>query len=243
MKKILIALNLIASTLFVSAQSIQLDEPAEVVYGTLENPDDVTLEAHWDVINGSSEVLNVRVYREILQLVNNSQERFCWAGVCFNWGTVESPNNVNFIVEMDPEEVDTTFRSDYEHQGNAGVEIIRYCFYDDNDPTIETCHDISYNVSTTGLHENEIALDGMLGSVNPNPVKGIASFDYSFTTTTTTAHVHIYNLVGEKVKTINLQNKSGLVLINAADFDSGVYFYALEANGKTFGTRKLVIAK
>jgi len=52
--------------------------------------------------------------------------------------------------------------------------------------------------------------------------------------------ISIYNVVGENIKTIVVQNGQTKAEINAADFREGIYFYAILKEGVVIETRKIV---
>lgn len=90
---------------------------------------------------------------------------------------------------------------------------------------------------------NDVDLGKTVLSLSPNPVT-----DVSILTVNTTNKnrdnvlLEIYNVLGEKVKTILPSSKSALTFqIKNADFINGVYFYILIENGNSQGTGKFVV--
>ena len=59
-----------------------------------------------------------------------------------------------------------------------------------------------------------------------------------------TARFKVYNLIGTTVQEYNLPVKKGInkLVLDARDFDSGVYFYSI-ANGSNTFTRKMIVKK
>ncbi|MBL7941614.1 MAG: T9SS type A sorting domain-containing protein [Flavobacteriales bacterium] len=228
----------------INAQSLEIEGGTNLVEGSVSVPEDSELDAHWDVVNASSNELTVRAKRTIITNVAGSKERFCWGPLCYNYGTAESSTNVNLMVTMAPGATESTFHGYYEHEGNAGMAVIEYCFFDNNNPSDETCQTVTFCVDAecaVGISETEI--DGSLGEMSPNPVKGMASLTYSLTGPAQGSKIVIYNLVGKEVKQISLENRNGIVFLNAQDFENGVYFYALQSNGKVLGTKRFIVTK
>lgn len=59
-----------------------------------------------------------------------------------------------------------------------------------------------------------------------------------------TAHFKVYNMIGNVVKEYEIAVKKGInkLMLDAQDFDSGVYFYALVSGNNAF-TRKMIVKK
>ena len=226
------------------AQDVESIDPVTTVMGSLSNPDDAELDVHWDLVNMGSDTLKVRLRRIQDQIVSGSQNRFCWGPLCYDYPTNESSSNPNLLVTMAPGVAETTFHGYYEHQGNAGHSVIQYCFFDAFDTSNESCTSVNFCVDdacVVGVDEMTNAFE--LGNISPNPVTGLASFSYSFQQRPSNARVSIYNLVGKSVRQVALNNKNGIVFLDAQDYQAGVYFYTLEVNGKILSTKKLVISK
>ena len=245
MKRILFIFSALSFTLFSMAQDLQIIDPVDVMEGSIIVPEDAELDVHWDVMNMTTDTLHMRAKRIQMQIVPNSKNRFCWGPLCYDYPTNESSTNANLIVTMDPGATESTFHGYYEHQGYAGHSIIKYCFFDHFNPDIEVCQTVNFCVDDECIIDgvSEIIMDGELGDIGPNPLTGLGTFSYSFNVLPTDAKVVIYNLVGKQVKSMKLDSKNGIVFLNGQEFQGGVYFYTLEAAGKVFATKKLVISK
>lgn len=254
MKRVLLLSILAAAFTTASAQTLTLVETVSEVAGVSSNPDDSELDAHWGVTNSTGSVVNVRVYRQVYEHPepwNNPYtfgnegfiERFCWGPICYGYGTVQSSANASLIVPIQPGETNHTFHGYYEHHGVPGTTRVRYCFFDNDNPENETCQEVIFCIDAAcvvGVAENE---EVSLGEISPNPIQGVASFNYNFPASTPGQKVVIYNMVGSVVKEIPLNNPSGLVFINADEFGAGVYFYTLADNSGVHTTRKFVVSK
>lgn len=69
----------------------------------------------------------------------------------------------------------------------------------------------------------------------PNPFSNKITIEFSGADM-----IALYNVVGEKIRTITLQQGQTKVEINAADLREGIYFYAILKKGVVIGTRKIV---
>ncbi len=81
-------------------------------------------------------------------------------------------------------------------------------------------------------YENEIEY-----SVYPNPASDVLTINIG--QSNNTSSISIYNLVGEEVSTMVLNNGNNFLDVSA--LSSGVYFYAIKSNNTVIETKKLVI--
>ena len=82
-----------------------------------------------------------------------------------------------------------------------------------------------------------------LKEVAPNPAMNEVTFKYSFAPGNKTAAIDIFNVLGTKVKTIDLNAQEEMVRINVIDFNPGVYFYTLTVDGINKLSHRLVIKR
>jgi hypothetical protein len=239
MKKFILIPSLALLTIGASAQSLTLLEPVTQVNGTVaELGASGELVAEWGVQNTSANFLEVRAKRVIQQNVQGAINYFCW-GVCFDENTNISPVSVN--QDMNAGDINHTFYAHYRPQNNAGEAIIQYCFFNAADPTDETCQTVSYCVDCTqSVSEQNLEIE--VGEIYPNPLKGLGSISYNLPSTPKNAKLVVYNMVGEVVKESIITSKNGVLLINGADFESGIYLYSIQMDGKASAMKKLVVA-
>lgn len=249
MKKLLLFTSLAFFTLALQAQTFEFLNAEYEVYAAPEDDGAEQLVSHMDVKNASNQQLTVTVTREIISdNVAGFDERFCWGGICYPNGTPQALQDE----EMGPGEVIESsgfdgFSGYYEFNGNEGLTTIRYCFLEVGNESNQTCVDIDYCVgddceTLVGVDEN----DGPgfeLSSLSPNPVRGMSSIQYSFAKMPGNASFVVYNMVGAKVKEVNLNNPNGVVLLDAADFENGAYFYSLVVDGNVMLTKRMIVNK
>lgn len=223
------------------SQSIEpIDWPMTVIVDEAENPFEVAV----DVENTSSSALDIRVRTEVESIVANTDYRICWGPVCFGWTTDDFESPEGIMPNLAAGEINSTFYTDYRHNGNDGMTVINYCWFDHNNPSDEACFTMNWCLNTDcSVSVDGTASFGEISPIGPNPMVGLSSFSYQFYRSFSQTQVVVHNLIGEKVKTIDLDNKVGIVILDAIDFESGVYFYSLIADGNVIGTRKLVVSK
>lgn len=81
-----------------------------------------------------------------------------------------------------------------------------------------------------------------LGLVTPNPVRSSARISYNLPDGITRAQLVVTDALGKTVKTVSLQ-QSGTVELNTATLSSGLYHYALMADGKVVATQKMEVLR
>lgn len=112
-------------------------------------------------------------------------------------------------------------------------------------------HDIQlyWNSTTTDVNnENEIALNYKLNNNFPNPFNPSTIISYSIPQNAFVT-LNVYNVVGEKIKTlVSEQQTAGNYIVNfdassaRGGFTSGIYFYSLTANDFV-QTKKMILLK
>lgn len=212
-----------------------LVDPVDAVTGSLSNPDDSEMQAHWDVTNGTDAPLALMVTRTIVQAVEpynlpytlnapGAYDRFCWGPLCYNFGTAASNPSGSFLVVLQPGETNTSFISDYYPAGIAGVTALQYCFHPVGNVAAGACHTVLYCVDAAecavGIAEPEapmLELSGGAGQLAarvrlPEGERGT---------------LRVVALTGAVVRELPL-NGGGTVFLDAADWATGLYVVVVE---------------
>jgi hypothetical protein len=226
----------------VNAQSLVLIDPVTTVTGTLaELGTTGELVADWDVQNISDNTLSVRCYRSVIEQVAGSENYFCW-GVCFTSATNISPVQAAQI--MDAGQINNTFYAHYRANGNAGQTTVKYCFFDNANPSDEACHTVTYCVDmdecVVSVEEN--ALAGAELGVYPSVLSGIGKFSYSLPAAYRAAQMEIFNTAGQLIESIQLNNNNGIVILDGQDFAPGAYMVRVSANGTILGNTRFAVS-
>ena len=241
MKKIyLIALFILTTITSSWSQILDLENEVNEVFGSTSILNE-EISAHWDVINISSTTREISCRREMILEVPGSTGRFCWG---FSCSPVAAGNQVlDEIVVMESGDTSTSFRGYYRHNGNPGVSIARYCWFDAAVPADQVCFDVSFCVDQTctiGVEEYENhALLEILG----NPVSSLSGISYRFSTEPKQAELSIYSATGMLAAKYNLSSAQGFVMIDAEQMANGVYTCKLNENGRTVGIQRMVVSK
>ena len=238
MKRLLLLFVLIMGVGFAFAQSAEIVDPTSVVTG---DADETDIEVHWDVINSSSEEVTYRARRIMGDEVSGTTNRFCWGPICYQPENDESSTNESLLVVLAAGESTSTFTGYYNPNGNAGCTEVTYCFFDHFNEADEVCHMVTFAVECEVSVDEYVATEGEMSQVGPNPLQGSGSFTYSLNKVDTDSKVVFYNMVGEVVKEVQLNNPQGMVVVNSADFAQGVYFYSLVSSNEVISTKKMVV--
>jgi hypothetical protein len=229
------------------AQNLEIIEPTNLVTGDPTVTEDNTIAVYWDVQNNGDAPVQVRCRREILVLQDGARERFCWGPLCYDWGTEMSLANGASLVNIPAGEFNSTFVGDYQHQGNPGTSLIRYCFFNNQDPSEEVCFDVTYcvdeNMQNCAVSVEQISNESTSFQISPNPVANTARIDFNLPNWTPNSKVVVYNMVGEVMTEVALTRSQGAAQIDASELANGVYFYALVVNDQVLSTKKLVVSK
>ncbi|MGE0636532.1 MAG: T9SS type A sorting domain-containing protein [Bacteroidia bacterium] len=234
MKKIATLLLAIFSSVFSFAQNY------EFTYLALDQWADVNtmMTGRAYIKNLTSSSVNMKVKRIEHSVVANTVNYFCW-DVCYGPSTDISVNALTVAAG----DTITDFYADYEPSGNAGTSHIQYCFFNQADQNDSICVNAYFYASPTGVETLMYADANTLSSAYPNPADGSTKINYTLRNEARSAKIELHNILGAKVKTIDLKEKFAAVEIQLSGLESGVYFYSLIVDHKTIASKKLVVAK
>jgi hypothetical protein len=75
----------------------------------------------------------------------------------------------------------------------------------------------------------------------PNPFSGKSIIEYSLPDNEKNANIMVFNLSGGLIKTFNLKEKSGQIVINSEDFKPGMYLYSLVVRNDEIMSKKMIV--
>lgn len=195
---------------------------------------------HLDIKNISTTPITIVCQKTVVSIPNNlptwGGPSYCFAGNCYSASST-LPSTPAFLaagqeLKWDDEPLQA-FSGYYTPAEFPGTCIVEYCFYDQNNPTDESCVIVTYEISqSTGVNEND-----RISGFFPNPANEYTTFnytpkqDYSF---------ELVNMLGEQVKKIDLSN-SGQEHFSVRDLSKGIYFGSIIQNTKLISIKKLVV--
>jgi hypothetical protein len=241
MRKILLSLLPLAVSLVMQAQIVTIDAPIEVLYGSVSNEGE---ELHGEMIitNNTANAMNLRCTSTVETLVTGHKYQYCWGQTCSPF-TVNN-YSLNDIVVLGAGQSTETFYFKFRHYGYAGQSKVCFNWFDNGNPdvVVTTCVNFCVDAECV-LSTSEFKAKANIGSISPNPVSKTAVVSYDFATKPSNGKIKIHNLVGALMKEIAIVQSSGGLIVEAADFENGIYFISIENEGRVFETKRLVIAK
>ena len=249
-KKSILTLAFIAVMGCISAQSLQFEYDGHV-YAQGETVVCTHVESWGEIIqemqirNLSDVALDVMIMREIVQIVDGTENSFCW-GSCFapsvdvsprpqvlEAGTVSDEGLLSFHQVIDP-----TYSGDPSNF-ITGTSIVKYYAYPASDEDDKVCIEVHFVYDPEGAAEHPIA---NFGKAYPNPASSTVCFDYNLSKAAN-ASVVVYNLLGQEVMSQQLNGLQGTASLSVADLNDGIYFCILKVDGSTVNTEKFVVKK
>ena len=235
MKKLIFFILITSQISFVTAQSL-------VVSGdTIVSADsNVLIEHYLDVKNISNNNLDIICVKTVLELPLNypafKGPYFCFAEYCYSYNDDTSEVSTlnagqQFAHSNSDPEAHTGY---YNAQGLSGVAKVKYCFYDINYPTDETCVTITYETNATSIDDYRPLTK--LGDFYPNPANEVVNFNFNGNSAT----LKLIDILGNKVKEILLK-KEGTQELDLSDMNKGIYFGNLIVNGEVVSIKKLIV--
>ncbi len=243
MKKLL--LFFVASFLLISfskAQELTLSWEGEALGDTVMvvgDPGDFEILFHAQVTNNTDNGMNLKVFRERLYLIDGATSLFCW-GLCYSPAVDTSTKNI--LIKADSTSKPEEFSGHYSPQTFVGTSIVKYTFYNMDNPETRVSIVCKYKASPEGIAE-EAMRGGFISEVYPNPATGFVSLNYQLTPQVNEAYVNVYNVLGAVVKEAELHRGDGKMRMDIADLKNGVYFYSVLVNGDVYKTKKLIIQR
>jgi len=235
MKKLI--LFIIAGTFGIGAQAQDLiltnysqNHGGDVSMGAIDAY--VTIENH-----NVTDSLFVTAERTINDTASGHINLFCYGIACYPPSTSISPDPAR----IGPGGSDNTFKSQLLPNGNVGVSEVKYCFYDQSNITDSTCVRFIYDVLAVGIED--VATGATFSSPSPNPANNFTAFTYDLKGNTQNFNIEVYNMLGSIVKTVEIPEQRGALIINTSELETGIYFCSLVSEGKSYLTQKLLVTR
>ncbi len=238
-----------------NSQIIQpLDEAFEVagepvyINGSMSVGTDYELTTHFHIQNNSGQQLEIGVRRFLVDVVEGSTNKFCWAGLCYGLEDNFSANTIMMAPDQifNSENPEEQFKGYYYHNDvAAGCSTIDYRFTDVNDLTLSTVVRVIYGIDsdcTVGVSELTKP-EAKLTEASPNPASEATALSYDFGYNPSNGKVAVYNMMGRLVKEISVRGKVGSLFLGVEDLAEGIYLYTLNDGNQVLATRKLVVSK
>ena len=196
---------------------------------------------HLVLKNISANAITVVCQKTIISTANNlpswAGASYCFAGNCYAASST-NPSTPALLssgqsFDFDNNDLDA-FSGYYTPAETPGITTVEYCFYDQNNPTDESCIIFTYDITSisTGIREmNKIS------EFYPNPAQGVVYVDYNLNQIGT---LIIMDILGNKIKTIQL-SEEGKQKVDISDFSKGIYFGNVILDNEVVTIKKIVV--
>jgi len=215
-----------------NAQNIQIPNNSVIqVYG---NPTDMQIRSLFGIKNSSLKDIFLSVTKEVIQNADGSENSFYWGS------KIEKNETPTYSLSLAPNQLIEDFSTIYNPNFSKGTSLIKYSFYDINNPHIATTITIEY--ITNGINEStKFKPELALSDAYPNPAESMVYFDYTIPENVLEAKIIIRTLLGSIVAESNLEGARGKATINVDEFIEGIYFYSLVVGSDIKLTKKLIV--
>lgn len=210
-------------------QSLQIEGVTSNYYDPLQD----ALAISCDIRNVGSTTENILVKSSLQSSPAGSINFLCWAQ-CYGPAVTLAPAPLS----AEPNGVIDAFHGYYRSNGAQGEAIIQYIFFLEDTPSDSIVLNAVFDPATVGINN---AKAPALFSVSPNPANEQFKITYANLFDLNNSTVEIYNMLGSKVYSTNLNTSSGQLEIPSNNFKSGLYLYTIRQNGKATFTGKIVV--
>jgi len=239
MKKFTILLLTCVASLNIQSVSGQTFTLSNFTPVTVINDPWLDVESHVHLTNSSANAKQVRVDRFINVLASGHVEFFCFGsgstGLCYPPGTDFSNGNDTVLGSS----TDQSFKATVRPLGSYGYTSIHYRFSDTNNPGDSVGVDLGWDF-TTSINENQ----QVFGISKPlqNPADAFTVFSFNLQNNELNDKLVVFNMLGSKVKSMDIPGVSGALVLTTSDLKAGVYMVSYISNGKVKDSCRLVVS-
>jgi len=235
--KLLFITLMVGASLFTFAQSLVLIhegvelEPNEIL--EIEGGTSAELVVELDVKNTSSLTIETNVQRYEELLFEGHVSTFCWDSLCYPPWVGLGPNPV-------PIPGGVTYENDFSGHlnpmGIVGTSIIKYTFFDVNNPNDSVQVVVQYLADTAGIAD--LNREKLEVSTYPNPSNDVLNFSIN-TEINEVVTYELLNITGSIVRSeATQQNKTKF---NVSDLAEGLYIYRVSTEKEIIKIGRIVI--
>lgn len=196
-------------------------------------------DVHIELTNNSNTFKKITVERIVNSISPGHLELFCFGsgvtGLCYPPGTDMSNGDDTINAGV----TDHSFKGTLKPMGVYGQTSLHYRFSDTDNPGDSVGVDVIWDV-TTSIGEN----NQQFGLSKPlqNPADAFTVFNFNLQSNDATDKIVVFNMLGSKVKTMDVPGKSGALVLTTSDLKAGVYMVSYMSNGKVKDTCRLVVS-
>jgi hypothetical protein len=207
----------------------------------IDSPDAAEIKAYLFVTNLADEARHLLVRKEEIEIVEGTQNAFCFVDRCFPPSTFLSP----FYMVLEPGQTTTAeeFYGDYYPDGLEGDSYIRYVFFAEDEPGDEFSVTIKYSVTGVGIHE-KLAASSSVSPAFPNPANEVFRLSLDLDHRVEQPLLVVRNLLGQIILTQAINTLNGTVSVPVDGLKEGFYLYTITIqNNYPLHTGRLIISR
>lgn len=192
-----------------------------------------------DVTNVSDVDVEVRVYKEELEMVEGASAALCFAGSCYLPSSTQSAHTVVIPAQstLSHTTSDDAFHLQYKTIA-AGTSFIRFIFANEDNSDDNTSMVFKLVYDPTNVVSMAVATKMR---AYPNPASENVTIEYAYTGNSNNVKLVIKNLVGATLYSKKLDANGNKVKVDVSEYNAGIYFYSIEADGRPLITKKLLV--
>jgi hypothetical protein len=210
-----------------SQSSIQLMYKQQVIPNedtiTINTPLNRSIDVGLDIANISVNSVELMIKRKLISLLSGSENLFCFGIACFDSDVDETPESYPLAAGDTLFYDSNYFHTTHRANGQKGISIVKYTFYDNNNPMDSTSVIFKFNSDNVGINDYERQSTNCV--VYPNPTTGqlrITNYELEM------GEIEIYDVAGKKLLNCQLSTDN---LIDISHLANGLYF--LKTGNKT----------
>jgi hypothetical protein len=229
MKRLLLTNLLLAFfTLLLQGQTFTVSDDNGVlshdsVIVVLEEPDVEYIEKPLFITNISASEIAVLVKKEEIEILDGTMNTFCFNGQCYPPFIFQAPNPM--VLQPGETTGDDGFYGDYYPYNNQGRSLIRYTFFNNDDPLDSLSVIVEYVTGFVGINDPLLLSQTAISRPYPNPSSSLISFDLDFPQHHSNVQLVIRNLLGSEVIRQKHGFNNGKLSIGVDGLKEGLYFY------------------
>jgi len=206
--------------------------PDETIYIWGDSGQYSTIYCYLHVTNNSASNMDVMVKKTEISILPGSENSFCW-GSCYIPTVFVSPTPITIIAGQTDL---SSFSGDYMPKGFAGLSTIRYTFFSKTNVNDSVAVNVVFGSGTASINsfETESAV-----SAYPNPATSFVNFTYQ-SNASSNGELVILSAAGTEVYRTAISPNTPLN-VDVRNFNAGLYFYSVQANGQKGAVRKFIV--
>jgi hypothetical protein len=157
----------------------------------------------------------------------------CWAGYCYPTEIFQT----DYPLVLAPGASETSCFAHFITGGTVGTSIVRWTYFDKDDPEDSVSVVIHYILYPMGVSNPE--RNGRV-VVSPNPADKEIFFRLT-DPTLSPCTITLCNLTGRPVVHETVSGSDGSIKLNTTGLPAGIYLYSLHSGGKIFAAGKVVV--